>query len=120
MGVRRSVSETDARIAELLTILRHCDYYDHTIKSFAKKLSLSPDRLSRLFREQAGVPLKSYILCHMLEKAFYALLDGKSVTDAAMSAGFDSPSHFAATVKKQMGMTATASIKDSEFLKVFS
>ena len=120
MGVRRSVSETDARIAELLTILRHCDCYDHTIKSFAKKLSLSPDRLSHLFREQAGVPLKSYILYHMLEKAFYALLDGKSVTDAAMSAGFDSPSHFAATVKKQMGMTATALIKDSEFLKVFS
>ena len=120
LGVRRSVSETDARIAELLTILRHCDCYDHTIKSFAKKLSLSPDRLSHLFREQAGVPLKSYILYHMLEKAFYALLDGKSVTDAAMSAGFDSPSHFAATVKKQMGMTATALIKDSEFLKVFS
>ncbi len=56
MRVRRSVSETDARIAELLTILRHCDCYDYTIKSFAKKLSLSPDALyARYSQEYRGV-----------------------------------------------------------------
>lgn len=34
-----------------------------------------------------------------------------------MSAGFDSPSHFAAVTKKMMGICASKSLKHSEFLK---
>lgn len=111
LGVKRSI--------ELLELLQNCDCYDHTIENFSKKVYLSSSRLSHLFREQIGVPLKSYILFHQLERAFTALLNGSNITDAAMIAGFDSPSHFAATVKKWMGMSVSASIKDSEFLKVF-
>jgi len=109
----------DGRICELLEILQNCDCYDHTVENFSKKVYLSSSRLSHLFREQTGVPLKSYILFHQLEKAFTALLGGANITDAALLAGFDSPSHFAATVKKWMGMPVSASIKNSEFLKVF-
>lgn len=119
LGVNRNSKITDKRIAKLLELLQNCDCYDHTIESFAKSVCLSSSRLSHLFREQIGVPLKSYILFHQLEKAFTALLGGANITDAAMLAGFDSPSHFAATVKKWMGMPVSASIKDSEFLKVF-
>ncbi len=119
LGVERQTKVLDERINQFLGILQNCDPYDHTIDGFAKSVSLSSSRLSHLFREQIGVPLKSYILFHQLEKAFTALLNGKNITDAAMLAGFDSPSHFAATVKKWMGMPVSTSIKDSEFLKVF-
>ncbi len=119
LGIDRRAKVLDGRIIEILEILQSCDCYDHTIESFADKVCLSASRLSHLFRDQTGVPLKRYILFHQLEKAFTALLNGKSVTDAAMSAGFDSPSHFAATVKKWIGMPVTQSLKDSEFLKVF-
>lgn len=100
--------------------MQKCDCYDHTIENFAKSVCLSSSRLSHLFRKQIGIPLKSYLLFHQLEKAFEALLNGTNVSGAAMLAGFDSPSHFAATVKKWMGISAHASIKDSEFLKVFT
>lgn len=119
LGIERNSQILDERISGLLEILQTCDCYDHTIESFAKSVCLSPSRLSHLFREQIGVPLKSYILFHQLEKAFTELLNGASITDAAMLAGFDSPSHFAATVKKWMGMPVSASLKDSGFLKVF-
>ena len=119
LGVKRNSGILDERITALLEILQNCDCYDHTIENFAKSVCLSSSRLSHLFREQIGVPLKSYILFHQLEKAFAALLSGANITDAAMLAGFDSPSHFAATVKKWMGMPVSTSIKDSEFLKVF-
>lgn len=119
LGVKRNSKVLDERIIKLLELLQNCDCYDHTIEHFAKSVCLSSSRLSHLFREQIGVPLKSYILFHQLEKAFTALLSGTNITDAAMLAGFDSPSHFAATVKKWMGMPVSASIKDSEFLKVF-
>ncbi|MDE7394568.1 MAG: AraC family transcriptional regulator [Clostridiales bacterium] len=119
LGIQRHAQVLDERIAALLELLQNCDCYDHTIESLAESVCLSSSRLSHLFREQIGVPLKSYLLFHQLERAFTALLSGKSMTDAAMLAGFDSPSHFAATVKKWMGMPAGASRKDSEFLKVF-
>lgn len=118
-GIKRSVKDIDERINKLLEILKNCDCYDHTIESFAREVCLSSSRLSHLFREQIGVPLKSYILFHQLERAFTAVLSGQSITDAAMSVGFDSPSHFAATVKKWMGVSVNATLKNSEFLKVF-
>lgn len=119
LSVNRGVNELDERIVKLLDLLKNCDCYDHTIANLAKEVCLSPSRLSHLFAEQIGVPLKSYIQFHQLEKAFAALLSGESVTNAAMLAGFNSPSHLAATVKKWMGMPVSASIKDSEILKVF-
>lgn len=118
LGINRSTKVLDERIVKLLDILKNCDCYDHTIANLAKEVCLSPSRLSHLFSEQIGVPLKSYIQFHQLEKAFTAILSGESVTNAAMLAGFNSPSHCAATVKKWMGMPVSASIKDSEILKV--
>lgn len=118
LGIQRISKVIDERIIKLLDLMKNCNCSDHTIDNFAKSVCLSSSRLSHLFREQIGVPLKSYILFHQLEKAFTALLNGTNITHAAMLAGFDSPSHFAATVKKWMGMSVSASIKDSEFLKV--
>lgn len=119
LGIDRNIKVLDKRIVKILETLQNCDCYDHTIENLADKVFLSSSRLSHLFSEQTGIPLKSYIMFHQLEKAFTAILSGHNITDAAMLAGFDSPSHFAATVKKWMGMPVTASIKDSEFLKVF-
>ncbi len=53
-----------------------------------------------------------------MECAFRELLSGKNVTEASMTAGFDTPSHFAGTVKRMMGMPFFI-FKDSEFLKVY-
>lgn len=119
LGISRGTIVLDERIVKLLEKLQTCDCYDHTIENLAKEVCLSPSRLSHLFAKQIGVPLKKYIQFHQLEKAFTAILKGISITDSAMLAGFNSPSHFAATVKKWMGMPVSASIKDSEFLKVF-
>lgn len=108
----------DDRILELLELLNTCTCNMHTIASFAAKVSLSSSRLSHIFKEQVGVPLKSYIVLHQIKQTFFFLFDGKTITDAALLAGFDSPSHFATTVKKMMGMSASNSLKDSEFLQV--
>lgn len=108
----------DERILELLHLISSCECSTHTISSFAERVALSPSRLSHLFREQVGIPLKSYIMLHQMERAFILLLNGACITDAAMEAGFDTPSHFAGAVKKMMGTPASLSLKDSEFLKV--
>ena len=109
----------DERIAEFLDMLDHCDCEDHSIDEYAGKLCLSSSRFSHLFSEQVGIPIKKYLILHQLEKAFEAILQGESITTASVNAGFDSPSHFAATVKKLMGLPARRSVKDSVFLKVY-
>ncbi len=118
-GVTLEQPKYDDRIVELIGMLENCTCENHVIEQYASELALSSSRLSHLFREQVGIPLKNYLLLHQLEHAFLDLLAGKKITEAAMNAGFDSPSHFAATVKKMMGLPARSTIKDSEFLKVY-
>ncbi len=109
----------DERIISLMRLLDNCNCEEHIIEKYAKEVNLSTSRLSHLFREQVGIPLKSYLTLHQMECAFFALLNGENITNAAMRAGFDSASHFAATVKKNMGLPAGRTIKNSDFLKVY-
>ena len=118
-GVEQEKESLDERITKLFTLLEHCDCEEHLIEHYASEVCLSPSRLSHLFSEQVGISLKSYLTLHQLERAFQDLIAGKKITEAALNAGFDSASHFAATVKKWMGLSAGKTLKDSEFLKVY-
>lgn len=108
----------DERILDFLYHLEHCNCDDHTIQKFAKEAALSTSRFTHLFKKEIGLPLKSYLLLHQMQCAFQLLSDGRSVSAAAMHAGFDSPSHFAGTVKRMMGLSASFALKNSKFLKV--
>lgn len=119
LGISSGTKKYDERISELFSYLNSCDCYNHSIAHFASEVGLSSSRLSHLFKEQTGISLKSYILLHQMERAFSELLAGQNITQASMIAGFDSPSHFAGTVKRMMGMPVTSSLKDSKFLKVY-
>lgn len=118
-GLLPSHKQLDERIVSFLGMLDYCDCDDHSIEGYAGKLNISASRLSHLFSEQVGIPLKKYLTLHQLEKAFMEILQGESITKASMDAGFDSPSHFAAVVKNLMGLPARRGVKDSVFLKVY-
>ncbi len=119
VGAGSSEKQLDERITAFLSMLENCSCTDHSVDHFAEELHLSSSRLSHLFSEQVGITLKDYLLLHQLERVFQDILSGRKITDAAMDAGFDSPSHFASTVKRLMGLPARSTIKDSEFLKVY-
>ncbi|WP_379210792.1 helix-turn-helix domain-containing protein [Paenibacillus sp. GCM10012303] len=119
LGVRYvQPAMADPRVLELIGILKEGESDDHSVRYFAGKLGLSGSRLSHLFKEHTGIPLSGYILLSKLQKAIYLILNGMSITEAALTAGFDSPSHFAAASKRLLGMTPRDIRKDSVFLKV--
>lgn len=118
LEITKCPKQYDKRIMELIESLEICDCHDHAIALFAKKVNLSTSRLAHLFKEETGIPLKSYIGLHQMTKAFDLLLNGQTITEAALLSGFDTPSHFATAVKRMTGRTATNLIKDSEILKV--
>lgn len=109
----------DERVASVLALLNGCSCEEkHQLRRLAEAVSLSESRLAHLFRAETGVPLKSYLVLHELQKAYAVLARGGSVTEAALVAGFNSPSHLAYTNRKMTGMSASGIMKDSEFLKV--
>lgn len=118
----KSLPDFDVRISELLKIFEACEFgqENYNLKYFSDKLSLSPSRLAHLFKEQTGIPLKSYMVLSKLLRAYAVLLKGGNITEAAMASGFDTPAHLARTNKDMTGMSASGILKDSEFLKVFS
>lgn len=108
----------DPRISEFIQLVKNCTDSEHSVSLYARKMGLSNSRLSHLFKENTGISLSGYMLLHKLQKAIYFIFKGLSITDAAMAAGFDSPSHLAATSKRLLGMTAKDIRKDSVFLQV--
>jgi AraC-like DNA-binding protein len=109
----------DDRVSRVLVLLDECAHEDEArqLGYFSSKTGLSASRLAHLFKEETGIPLKSYIVLHKLRKAYNYIFDGENFTAAALKAGFGSPSHFAYTNKLMTGMSATGILKNSEFLK---
>ncbi|MDH6477704.1 AraC-like DNA-binding protein [Paenibacillus sp. PastH-2] len=108
----------DSRIRDLIQLMKDCRDSEHSVGMYANQLGLSGSRLAHLFKQHTGTSLSGYIVLHKLQKAVYLIFNGTPITDAAMAAGFDSPSHFAATSKRMLGMAAREIRKDSVFLKV--
>jgi len=119
LGVEHENTATvDPRIREFIQLIKDCTDSEHSVSLYARQLGLSNSRLSHLFKENTGISLSGYMLLHKLQKATYFIFKGLSITDAAMAAGFDSPSHLAATSKRLLGMTAKDICKNSVFLQV--
>lgn len=114
------VVKLDNRVMKVLSLLNNEVYEEefHLIKYLSKEMGLSESRLAHLFKAETGVPLKSYIVLHKLQRAYESIFNGATLTTAALNAGFYSPSHLSYTNKMMTGMSATNIVKDSEFLKV--
>lgn len=108
----------DQRVKQVIHWMEFSDCSEYSVKPIANKLAISPSRLEHLFKEQTGMPLKSYLTMHRLINAYQLLFGGASITEAALQSGFDSSAHFAMLNKKLTGVTASSILKDSEFLKV--
>lgn len=75
------------------------------IEELSREVSLSGDRLIRLFREQTGLPLRRYLLWSRVRASAEYLKRGYSLTDAAHEAGFSDSAHMSRTFKENFGFT---------------
>lgn len=62
----------------------------------------------RMFREKLGATPNQYLTQYRLDKVCALLLQGKAITDAALTCGFHSGSYLAELFKKTYGMTPRA------------
>jgi AraC-like DNA-binding protein len=78
-------------------------------RDVAKEIGVSESRLKVIFRETLGMPWSRYMQGYRIQQAV-ALLGGtdQSVTEVALSVGFESLSHFNATFRAFMGVSPGA------------
>lgn len=105
----------DKRISEVLEYLRSLDEIPEDITAqLCGKVCLSAGRLSHLFKENVGISLHRYLAMDKMRKGYIHYLKYGNITEASMRAGFDSPSHFAATCKRMFGISFSEFIKSGE------
>lgn len=101
----RAPAAVDPRILRLIEHLReNVEQRHEAIDALAKKVALSPGRLTHLFSEQIGIPLRPYILWLRLQRAGDVLAKGLNVTEAAHAAGFADGAHLSRTFRRMFGI----------------
>ncbi|WP_370330454.1 helix-turn-helix domain-containing protein [Mycolicibacterium hippocampi] len=74
----------------------------------AAQVGVSASRLTHLFTEQAGIPLRRYVLWLRLRLAIICAHAGDDLTGAAHNAGFSDSAHLTRTTREMFGLAPSA------------
>lgn len=107
----------DSRVAHTLEYLRSALDRRVTSEEIAGAVSLSPSRIAHLFREQAGLPLRRYVLWLRLCAALEHMAVSESLTDAAHAVGFADSAHLSRTFRQMHGIAPSALFRHSRFIQ---
>ncbi|HIR00283.1 MAG TPA: AraC family transcriptional regulator [Candidatus Scybalocola faecavium] len=95
-----------SRIRQVLTYIQNHYLEPVTLDDLAKVIHITPQYLSRLFREFTGESVLSYLTSVRLNFAYLKLFDaGLSLEDIAQSTGFPSVRSFSSAFKQSYGQT---------------
>ncbi|MBP3609427.1 MAG: helix-turn-helix transcriptional regulator [Lachnospiraceae bacterium] len=80
---------------------------DVKLSTIAELLSISPEHLSRVFKQEAGIGFKEYLTGFRLQKAEDMLKHetGRAVSEVAYACGFNDGNYFSYTFKKAYGVS---------------
>jgi AraC-like DNA-binding protein len=104
LGLRAPIPD-DERITEALRDLREHPDRPHALDQVARKARLSPSRFLHLFKAATGVPFRRYKIWVRMGSAVREMTAGRSLTDAALAAGFASSSHFSTAFREMFGLS---------------
>ena len=108
----------DERILSAIKHMRKFAKETLTCKAVADAVLLSESRFSHLFKEQVGMTYAAYLIYQRIMHVYMQVVNGKTITEAAIEAGFSSSSHFADVNRRVFGIPASDVIKDLEFIKI--
>lgn len=108
----------DNRIKSAIAYIQLNLHEPITCGDVANHIFLSEGRFSHLFKEQIGMTFSAYLIYQRIMKTYTEIINGKSITDASIEAGFSSSTHFAETNKRIFGLSASAIKKEIVFYKI--
>lgn len=111
-------SVTDDRIIAAMKYIRENGNSSMTCKAVANAVFLSEGRFSHLFREQVGMTFAAYLIYQRILNVYANVIRGKTVTEAAIEAGFSSSAHFADVNRRVFGISISNISRDLNYIKV--
>ena len=108
----------DARIREAMAYIHSRASEKLTCKEVSDTVCLSQGRFSHLFKEQVGMTFAAFLIYQRIVSVYTWVLQGKSVTAAALDAGFSSSSHFADVNCRVFGTSIRSITRDLTLIKV--
>jgi len=108
----------DERIKAAMNYIRSGAGEQLSRKEVADAVHLSPSRFSHLFGEQVGMTFAAYLIYQRIMRVYTLVLRGKSITEAALAAGFSSSAHFADVNRRVFGLPASSITRDLIFIKL--
>ncbi len=91
-------------VRSILSIVNEEIDQDITLHTVADRLFINSSYLSRLFKQETGVPFSTYVLERKMERAKSILQDGGKVYDAARLVGYRDVSYFTKVFRKYWGV----------------
>lgn len=94
----------DLRVTKAIAMIKESALENRAVDSIASDLNLSVPRLSQLFKQVTGVPIRRYRLWHRMFLTASKMAFGMSLTEAAVSSGFSDSAHFSRVFKEIAGV----------------
>jgi AraC-like DNA-binding protein len=111
--VMLSSKETHIRMAK--QFMENNFQFKIKITDIANALSLSPNYLANIFKEQLGISPKEYLTMHRMQKASQYLINSSMpVKEIAAKVGYDNALHFSAEFKRIKKVSPTLYQKNNQ------
>lgn len=102
----------DQRISNCMKyIFEHLKEGDISLDTLSNISNLSKSRLSHLFTDQTGIPIKKFILWNRMKHSVNAIINGVNLTQAAYVGGFADSAHFSKRFKEMFGISPSSALK---------
>ncbi len=98
----------DPRIARVLAALKERFRETPPAAELAASVGLSESRLTHLFTEEVGIPIRRYVLWLRLRHVVWVYMLTQSLTEAAHEAGFTDSAHLSRSFRSLFGIRPSA------------
>ena len=80
---------------------------DIRLSEVAKRMNVSPEHLSRIFKKETSFGFSEYLTLYRLQRAEYILMNepGRAICDIAYACGFNDSNYFSYRFKEQYGIS---------------
>jgi len=106
-GENLPARQLNARIASVITEINACPSGSQSsVTMLARHIGLSTSRLSHLFREQLGIPIRSFRAWKRVRNSIALTVSEPLLLNAALNAGYADEPHYSRSMRKYFGQHA--------------
>lgn len=109
----------DQRIRKIVDLLKSEPAMSYSMDAMAAMIDLSPTRFIHLFKEQMGVPMRRFRQGLRMKVVIQLVAEGKSLTEAAIEAGFTDSAHFSRAFRNMFGINPSSVFNKSQVTRFY-